>query len=156
MAQSTRATLALKAAQIPFSVLSYDYDGAAPNIGLHAAAALGVPASMVFKTLMLIVDRKACCAILPSDQTLSMKRVAAALEGKCADMMKPADAERTTGYKIGGISPLGQMKRVPIVLDEHALVLPSIYINGGQRGLQILLSPHDLVTIVTKVAQITA
>ena len=156
MAQSTRATLALKAAQIPFSVHSYDYDGAAPSIGLHAATALGVSAGMVFKTLMLIVDRKACCAILPSDQTLSMKRFVAALEGKSADMMKPADAERTTGYKIGGISPLGQMKRVPIVLDEHELNLPAIYINGGQRGLQILLSPHDFATMVTKVAQITA
>ena len=156
MAQSTRATAVLKAAQIAFSVHSYEYDGAAPSIGLHAAAALGMPASIVFKTLMLNVDGKACCAILPSDQTLSMKRVAVALEGKSADMMKPADAERTTGYKIGGISPLGQMKRVPIVLDEHALNLPAIYINGGQRGLQILLSPHDFATMVTKVAQITA
>ena len=156
MAQATRATLALQAAQIPFSVHSYDYDGAAPSIGLQAAEALGVPAQMVFKTLMLMVDRKPCCAILPSDQTLSMKRVAAVFDSKSAEMMKPADAERLTGYKIGGISPLGQMKKLPTVLDEQALTHPAVYINGGQRGLQILLSPHDLATLVTKVAPITA
>ena len=156
MAQSTRATLALKAAQIPHMVHRYDYDGDAPSIGLQAAEALGVSASVVFKTLMLMIDSKAACAILPTDQSLSMKRVAAAFGGKSADMMKQADAERMTGYKIGGISPLGQTKSVRTLLDETALAHPHIYINGGQRGLQIQLSPHDLATLVTMVARVSA
>ena len=156
MAQSTRATLALKAAQIPHMVHRYDYDGNAPSIGLQAAEALGVSANIMFKTLMLMIDGKAACAILPSDQSLSMKRVAAAFGGKSADMMKPADAERMTGYKIGGISPLGQTKSVRTLLDETALAHRHIYINGGQRGLQIQLSPHDLATLVTKVAPVSA
>ena len=156
MAQSTRATLALKAAQIPHMVHRYDYDGNAPSIGLQAAEALGVPPNIMFKTLMLMIDGKAACAILPSDKSLSMKCVAAAFGGKSADMMKPADAERMTGYKIGGISPLGQTKSVRTLLDETALGHPHIYINGGQRGLQIQLSPHDLATLVTKVAPVSA
>lgn len=156
MAQVTRATIALKAAQIPYSVHSYAYDANAASIGLQAAEALGVTANIVFKTLMLLVDGKAACAILPSDESLSMKRVAAAFGGKSADMMKPTDAERVTGYKIGGISPLGQTKPVQTLLAEQALMHPAIYINGGQRGLQIKLSPRDLATLVSKVAPVTS
>lgn len=156
MAKATRATLALAAARIPFSLHSYDYDKKAPSIGRQAAEALGVHAQLVFKTLMLLVDRAPCCAILPSDHELSMKRVAAAFSGKSAEMMAPEIAERLTGYKIGGISPLGQTKKVPTLLDESALLLPAVYINGGQRGLQLRLSPHDLATLVTKVVPITA
>lgn len=156
LANSTRATVALTKAQIPFSVHRYAYDKTAASIGRQAADALGVSAGMVFKTLMLLVDRAPCSAILPSDNELSMKRVAAAFGAKSAEMMMPDMAERLTGYKIGGISPLGQSKSVPTLLDEAALLYDAIYINGGQRGLQILLSPHDLVTLVTKVAPITA
>lgn len=155
MAKSTRATLALTEAQIPFSLHKYDYDKNAASIGKQAAEALSVPAHLVFKTLMLLVDRQPCCAILPSDQEMSMKRVAAAFGGKSAEMMKPDMAERTTGYKIGGISPLGQTRKLPALLDDSALLHDAVYINGGQRGLQILLSPHDLAKFVTKVAPIT-
>ncbi|NMA99558.1 MAG: aminoacyl-tRNA deacylase, partial [Phyllobacteriaceae bacterium] len=110
----------------------------------------------VFKTLMLELDGKPVCAIVPSDEEVNMKKLAAALGGKSASMMKPADAERLTGYKVGGISPLGQRKRVPTALDELSLLYDEIYLNGGQRGLQIRMRPADLVAVLDcKVADLT-
>ncbi len=92
---------------------------------------------------MAEVDGKPVCAVVPSDCEVSMKKLAAALGGKSARMMRPADAERLTGYHVGGISPFGQKKRVPTAIDEAALTHVTVFVNGGQRGLQIEIDPND-------------
>lgn len=148
MSKSTPATQTLSNAGVPFTLVTYAYDPDAERVGLQAAEAMGVSPSEVFKTLMALLDGKPVCAIVPSDEEANMKKLAAALGGKSAQMMKPTDAERLTGYKIGGISPLGQRKTVPIVLDELATLYDEIYLNGGRRGLQIRLRPTDLIGIV--------
>lgn len=151
MAQVTRATKALEEAGIAFKLCSYDYDPAAESIGLAAAQALGVDPGQVFKTLMVLADGKPACAMAPSDGEVSLKRVATALGAKSASMMRPTDAERTTGYKIGGISPFGQMRKVPAVLDETALLWDAVFINGGQRGLQVLVAGEDVARALAAV-----
>jgi Cys-tRNA(Pro)/Cys-tRNA(Cys) deacylase len=143
MSKTTRATQALQGAGIPFSVHSYDYDPNAERIGLQAAEAMGADPASVLKTLMVLVDNKPACVILPSDQEVNLKKLASALGGKAAQMMKPADAERITGYHVGGISPFGQKKRVPTLIEQSALERTSVFINGGQRGLQVRLNPRD-------------
>src|SRR6266849_5472352 len=143
MAKETRATLELNRLGIAFSLRAYDYDGEAESIGIQAAEAMGVEARRVLKTLMAEVDGKPVCVIIPSDREVSMKKLAAAFHGKTAKMMRPADAERLTGYHVGGISPFAQKKRVPIAIDEAAMTEPSVFLNGGQRGLQIQLEPND-------------
>ncbi|MFC0685307.1 Cys-tRNA(Pro) deacylase [Novosphingobium clariflavum] len=143
MAQATRATKMLEQAGIAFSLHSYDYDPSADSIGRAAAEAIGADPGQVFKTLMVLADGKPACVIAPSSGEVSMKRAAAALGVKSAAMMKPAEAERLTGYKVGGISPFGQMKRVPVVIDETAILWDAIFINGGQRGLQVRLAAQD-------------
>ena len=145
MAQSTRATKQLEQAGVSFHLHDYDYDPAVDSIGLATARALDVDPARVFKTLMVHADGKPACVIAPSDGEVSMKKVAAALKSKSATMMKPADAERATGYKIGGISPFGQMRKVPTIIDETALLWDTIFINGGQRGLQVELAGEDAV-----------
>jgi len=128
---------------IAFAIHSYDYDPDGERIGMQAAEALGESPARVLKTLMALVDGKPACAILPSDREVSMKKLAAALGGKTAQMMKPADAERISGYKVGGISPFGQTRQIPTVIEEQALAQGLVYLNGGQRGLQVRLSPND-------------
>lgn len=145
MSKTTPATQALIKAGISFTLANYDYDPNAERVGLQAAEAMGVSPGEVFKTLMAELDGKPICAIVPSDEEVNMKKLAAALGGKSAHMMKPADAERLTGYKVGGISPLGQRKVVPTALDEMAQLYDEIFLNGGQRGLQIRIKPDDLV-----------
>ncbi len=145
MSKTTPATLALTKAGVSFILATYDYDPNADRVGLQAAEAMGVPASIVFKTLMVEVDGKPACVVVPSDQEVNMKKVAAAFGGKSASMMKPADAERLTGYKIGGISPFGQRRQVPTAIEEMATLEDEIFLNGGQRGLQIRMRPDDLV-----------
>jgi Cys-tRNA(Pro)/Cys-tRNA(Cys) deacylase len=148
MAQATRATRALEQAGVAFSVHHYDYAPNLEGIGLAAARALGVGAEQVFKTLMVLADGKPACVIAPSDGEVSLKRAAAALGAKAAAMMKPADAERISGYKVGGISPFGQVRQVPVVLDETALLFDRIYVNGGQRGLQVLLAAGEVARVL--------
>ena len=143
MAQSTRATKMLEKVGVAFDLHAYDYDPSAGSIGLAAAAAIGAEPGQVFKTLMVLADGRSACVIAPSSGEVSMKKAAAALGAKSAAMMKPADAERLTGYKIGGISPFGQMRQVPVVIDETAILWDAIYINGGQRGLQVRLTGED-------------
>jgi Cys-tRNA(Pro)/Cys-tRNA(Cys) deacylase len=145
MSKATRATQMLDKAGVAFTVHSYDYDPDAERVGLQAAEALGEAPERVLKTLMALVDGKPVCAIVPSDREVAMKRLAAAAGGKAAQMMKPADAERITGYKVGGVSPFGQKKRLPTVMEEAALSEPYVFINGGQRGLQVKLAPADAV-----------
>ena len=144
MALSTRATKMLEKVGVAFDLQTYDYDPSAESIGLAAAAAIGADPGQVFKTLMVLADGKSACVIAPSSGEVSMKKAAAALGAKSAAMMKPADAERLTGYKIGGISPFGQMRQVPVVIDETAILWDAIYINGGQRGLQVRLTGEDV------------
>jgi Cys-tRNA(Pro)/Cys-tRNA(Cys) deacylase len=157
MSKRTRATDVLDVSGLAYSVHAYDYDPGADRVGIQAAEALGVPAAHVLKTLMVVVDGKPACAILPSDCELSMKMLASALGGKSAQMMKPADAERITGFKVGGISPFGQKRNIPAVLEERALALGSVFVNGGQRGLQIQLDPKRISIILNaKVAPLIA
>lgn len=142
MSKATRATLALGQLGIAVSLHTYDYDPDADRIGVQAAEALGVEPCRVLKTLMAEVDGKPVCVIVPSDREVNMKKLAAAFDGKAAKMMRPADAERLTGYRVGGISPFGQKKRVPTAIEETALSQSEVYINGGQRGLQIRINPN--------------
>jgi Cys-tRNA(Pro)/Cys-tRNA(Cys) deacylase len=145
MSKSTRATLALAKAGADFETVAYDYDPDADRIGLQAAEAIGAAPSIVLKTLMAEVDGKPICVVVPSDEEVSMKKLAGAFKGKSANMMKPAQAEKTTGFVVGGISPFGQKKQVPTVFEQQALAHPHVYINGGQRGLQVKLSPQDAI-----------
>jgi Cys-tRNA(Pro)/Cys-tRNA(Cys) deacylase len=148
MSKSTRATKALEQAGIAFTVVAYDYDPDAEKVGMQAAAAIGEAPERVLKTLMALVDGRPVCAIVPSDKEVSMKKLAAAFGGKAAQMMKPADAERITGYKVGGISPFGQMKPPRAAIEATAMAHDLIYINGGQRGLQVRLSPKDAAIVL--------
>ncbi|MFB9949832.1 Cys-tRNA(Pro) deacylase [Rhizobium puerariae] len=141
MSKTTRATQALDKAGVAFTAVAYDYDPNADRIGLQAAEAIGEEPRRVLKTLMAEVDGKPVCVVVPSDREVSMKRLAAAFGGKSANMMKPADAERATGYHVGGISPFGQKKHVPTAIEATALDEPHVFVNGGQRGLQIRLDP---------------
>jgi Cys-tRNA(Pro)/Cys-tRNA(Cys) deacylase len=153
MSRATRATLALTTMGVRFALHAYDYDPDAERIGLQAAEALGIEPRRMLKTLMAEVDGKPVCAVVPSDREVSMKKLAAAFHGKTASMMRPAAAERLTGYHVGGISPFAQKKRVPVAIDEAALMQTSVYLNGGQRGLQIELDPNDAVRALDAVVQ---
>ncbi|APG83094.1 Cys-tRNA(Pro)/Cys-tRNA(Cys) deacylase YbaK [Sinorhizobium americanum CCGM7] len=148
MSRTTRATQTLARAGISFTVHSYEYDPGAERVGLQAADALGEDPSRVLKTLMAEVDGKPACCIVPSDREVSMKKLAAAFGGKSANMMKPADAERLTGYHVGGISPFGQKKLVPTAIEQAALGEALVFINGGQRGLQLRLAPKDAQAVL--------
>lgn len=152
MSKTTRATQLLSQAGIAFTVNAYDYDPNAERVGLQAAEALGEAPHRVLKTLMAEVDGKPVCVVVPSDREVSMKKLANAFHGKSANMMKPADAERLTGYHVGGISPFGQKKTVPTAIEEAALAEPLVFINGGQRGLQVRIDPKDALTVLKAVA----
>jgi len=143
MSKGTPATLWLANNCVAFETRTYDYDPDSPRVGLQAAEALGEPPSRVLKTLLALVDGKPVCVILQSDRELSMKKVAATFGGKSASMMPVPDAERISGYKVGGVSPFGQRKRLPTAIERSALTEPYVYLNGGQRGLQARLSPED-------------
>lgn len=152
MSKTTRATQTLTKAGISFTTVAYDYDPNAERIGLQAAEAIGAEPHLVLKTLMAEVDGKAVCVVVPSDREVSMKRLAAAFGGKSAHMMKPADAERATGYHVGGISPFGQKKQVPTAIKAQSMGHDLVYMNGGQRGLQVRLSPVDATAVLKALA----
>lgn len=139
---------------IDHEVLSFDHRSLDPELangargyGEQAAAALGIDARWVFKTLMAEVDRNPVCAIVPVTTSLSLKALAHAHGGKRAVMMEPDRAERLTGYVVGGISPLGQRSKSPTYLDDSALDLDRIYVSAGRRGWEIALSPTDLLAL---------
>ncbi len=152
MARTTPATRMLDKAGVRFSLHACAYDPSAGHIGLQAADALGVEPRRVLKTLMAQVDGKPVCVIAPSDREVSMKKLASAFGGKSARMMHPAAAERLTGYHVGGISPFGQRKRVPTAIEQAALAEASVFVNGGQRGLQIEVDPNDIRQALAAVA----
>jgi Cys-tRNA(Pro)/Cys-tRNA(Cys) deacylase len=149
----TPATVALTAAGVAFTAHAYDHDPAATSYGLEAAEVLGLPREQVFKTLLADVDGSLVVAIVPVTGKLDLKSLAAAVGGKKAVMADPHLAERTTGYVVGGISPLGQKKQLPTVLDETAVLFDTVYVSGGRRGFDLGLSPDDLVA---QTAAITA
>jgi len=152
LSKSTRATLFLSQVGAEFTLHEYAYDGQAQQIGMQAAEALGVPPDRVLKTLMTLVDGKPVCVVIPSDQNVSMKRLAAAIGGKSAQMMPPADAERITGYVVGGISPFGQRRRVPVVIEQQPIRHDRVFVNGGRRGLQINLDPDTIIRTLEGIA----
>jgi len=147
MAKGTPATVALQKAGVAFTLHEYDYDPNAARIGMQAADALGVDPARLLKTLMAKAG-DTVCVLVPSDAEVSLKKLAAAAGAKDAAMLPPAEAERITGYHVGGISPFGQKKRVRVFVDEAALAHASIIVNGGRRGLQIELAPADLVRVL--------
>jgi Cys-tRNA(Pro)/Cys-tRNA(Cys) deacylase len=140
--KGTPAIVAAEKAGVAFSVHEYEHDPKAPSYGLEAADELGVDPARVFKTLVADVDGAYTVAIVPVEAELDLKAL-----GKRAAMAKPADAERITGYVTGGISPLGQRRRLATVLDESALEHATIHVSAGRRGLEIELAPADLLTL---------
>lgn len=148
MAKGTPATLALEKAGVAFTLHEYDYDPNAERIGMQAAEALGVSPGRLLKTLMAKADGVVVCALLPSDREMNFKKLAAAADAKSASMLPAADAERITGYRVGGISPFGQKKRVPFFIEVTAIKHPKIVVNGGRRGLQIELPTVELVRLL--------
>ncbi|WP_282780979.1 MULTISPECIES: Cys-tRNA(Pro) deacylase [unclassified Nocardia] len=160
-AASTPAIRALVQAQVEHRVHSYHHDPRSDSYGAEAVAALaeelGVRAEQIFKTLVIEVGAGLAVAVLPVPNTLSLKAVAAALGGGKATMADKAKAERTTGYVLGGISPLGQKKRLPTVLDKSALIWDRVLCSAGKRGLEIEVAPEDLVRLTGAVtASVTA
>jgi Cys-tRNA(Pro)/Cys-tRNA(Cys) deacylase len=149
MSKTTPATLFLTKAGIAFDLHPYDYDPDAPRVGLQAAEALNVDPDQTFKTLMAEADGKPVCVVVPSPQEVSMKKLAAHFGAKSANMMKVPDAERLTGFKVGGISPFGQRKPVPTAVDETAQLFGTIYINAGQRGLLLSMTPDDAARVLS-------
>ncbi|MFE9646530.1 Cys-tRNA(Pro) deacylase [Streptomyces sp. NPDC006365] len=140
----TPATVALTAAGVAYTVHAYEHDPSHPSYGEEAAEAMNVSPDRVFKTLVAEVDGELTVAMVPVAGSLDLKALAAAVGGKRATMADPAAAERTTGYVRGGISPLGQRKKLRTVLDASAAVHPTICVSAGRRGLEIELSPNDL------------
>jgi Cys-tRNA(Pro)/Cys-tRNA(Cys) deacylase len=153
--RGTTATIALERARIPFTVHEYVHDPRHDSYGMEASEALGVAPDRVFKTLIAEVDGKLVVAVVPVVGELDLKALAAAAGGKKAAMADVAAAERATGYVAGGISPLGQRKRLPVVIDESAMSQPTMFCSAGRRGLEIELAPADLVRAANaKVASI--
>ncbi|MEV7962622.1 Cys-tRNA(Pro) deacylase [Oerskovia paurometabola] len=144
----TPALVALEKAGVPHTVHPYEHDPSSDlSYGLEAAAAIGIPAEQVFKTLVTSVDGTLVVGVVPVDRKLDLKALAHAAGGKKAAMAEQAAAERATGYVVGGISPLGQRQRLRTVVDESALGFDAVYVSGGRRGLDVGLAPADLVSL---------
>ncbi|MGY2875270.1 Cys-tRNA(Pro)/Cys-tRNA(Cys) deacylase [Marmoricola sp. URHA0025 HA25] len=146
-APGTPATVALTRATIPFTTHAYEHDPAAASYGLEAAHALGLDPATVLKTLLADVDGSLVVGIVPVTGQLDLKALATAVQGKKATMADPVVAERVTGYVVGGISPIGQKRSLPTVLDESAGRHPVVYVSGGRRGLDLGLDPDDLARV---------
>ncbi len=150
----TPAVQAAKKAGVDIRLHEYAHDPANSNYGLEAAEALGLDPQRVFKTLLVALNgdpRRLAVAVVPVSGQLDLKAMAAACKAKKADMADPSDAQRATGYVVGGISPLGQKRRLPCVVDATALDHDSVYVSGGRRGLDIEIAPRDLVSLTTAV-----
>ena len=144
MAPKTPALVVLQRAGVAHRVHEYEHDSQAASYGLEAAEKLRVEPARVFKTLVVDIDGKPHVAIVPVERELDLRSL-----GKRAAMAKPADAERLTGYVTGGISPLGQRKPLPTLVDVSALAFDTNSVSGGRRGLEIELAPTDLVALIS-------
>lgn len=144
----TPAILLVRKSQVAHEVLEYAHDPAVASYGQEAVDALGIDAASVFKTLVADVEGVGLvCAVVPVDAMLDLKALADAVKGRRARMADPAAAERATGYVVGGISPLGQKKLLPVVIDASALHFERIHVSAGRRGLELALAPMDLVKL---------
>lgn len=152
-AGGTPATLALRRAGVEFTAHPYEHDPRSGSYGIEAAEALGVAPERVFKTLLATLDGDLVVAVVPVSGQLDLKALARSLEGSKAAMADTAAAERTTGYVVGGISPVGQKRSLRTVLDASALDHPTIFVSGGRRGLDVELSPADLVLMTSAVVE---
>ena len=152
MAKSTPATLALEKAGVAFKLHEYDYDPNAARIGMQAAEALGIEPARLLKTLMARGGDTVICVLAPSDREVNLKKLAHAAGVKSCAMLPAAEAERITGYHVGGISAFGQKKRARVFIEQSALAFPLIVANGGRRGLQVELAPADLVRLLDATA----
>ena len=148
MAKATPATLALDKAGVAYKLYEYDYDPNAESIGMQAAQALGIEPARLLKTLMARAGDAVVCVLAPSDREVTLKKLAHAAGAKSAAMLGAADAERITGYHVGGISPFRQKKRVRVFIERSALAFPHVVVNGGRRGLQVELTPDDLIRVL--------
>lgn len=144
----TPACKVLKSSAIEFSIHEYEHDVDAKSFGLEAAQKLNLDVREVFKTLLVTDSKNFYVAVLPVAHQLSLKKIAAAVGAKKLQMAEPKDAERLTGYLVGGISPIGQKKRLKTVIDQSAELLNKIYISGGKRGLDIGIKPQDLIRVL--------
>ncbi len=144
----TPACKVLKSNKIDFSIHEYEHDANAKSFGLEAAEKLGLSVEEVFKTLLVTDDKNYFVAVLPVNHQLNLKKIAAAVGCKKLQMADPKNAERLTGYLVGGISPVGQKKRLKTVIDATAQDLPKIYVSGGKRGLDIGVKPQDLAQVL--------
>jgi Cys-tRNA(Pro)/Cys-tRNA(Cys) deacylase len=151
LTDATPAFVALHRANIPFTPHAYVHDPRADSFGMEAAEALGVEPGRVFKTLMAEIDGELCVGVVPVMGSLDLKALADALGGKRAQMADAAQAQRATGYVIGGISPLGQKKKHRTVIDKTSAQWPTIFVSGGRRGLEAELQPGDLVLLTDAV-----
>ena len=145
----TPATKLLKANKIDFSIHEYEHDANAKSFGLEAAEKLNLRVEEVFKTLLVTDEKNYFVAILPVHHQLNLKKVAQAVGAKKLKMSDPKDAERLTGYLVGGISPIGEKKRLKTVIDQSAGQLEKLYVSGGKRGLDIGLKPQDLAKVLS-------
>ncbi|MQA78185.1 MAG: Cys-tRNA(Pro) deacylase [Streptosporangiales bacterium] len=143
----TPATIAATRARIAFTLHAYEHDESAASYGLEAAAALGVEPERVYKTLVAEVDGALTVGVVPVDASLDLKALAQAAGGKRATLADPRKAERATGYVVGGISPLGQKRRLPVFVDASASSYTTVYVSAGRRGLDIELAPADLLAL---------
>lgn len=148
---TTQATLALDRAGVTYRRHSYEHDASSTNFGREAADLLGLPPERVFKTLLVAGGGGLAVGIVPVDGQLDLKALAGALGIKSVRMADPTAAERSTGYVVGGISPVGQKRRLPTVLDRTAADFPTIYVSGGRRGFDIELAPSDLARVTAAV-----
>ncbi len=153
-ATGTRAIEIVQSAAIEHRVHRYELAerhgrgrDARPAYGIEAALALGVAADRVYKTLVAAVDGRLVLAVVPSGTDLDLKRLASAFGGRRAELADPMEAERATGYVIGGISPLGSRRPLPVVLDEGSSKHRTIFVSAGRRGLQLELAPADLARL---------
>lgn len=146
-ASGTPATVALDRAKVAYTVHAYDHDPQAESFGLEAAAALGRSPDEVFKTLLVDTGSGLAVGVVPVNRQLDLKAMATALGAKRVVMADPATAERSSGMVVGGISPIGQRKQLPTVLDSTMTSMPTVLVSGGRRGLDVELDPRDLARL---------